>query len=340
MIVFAQNRKYKISYPIIFQIAFLGILVSIAGCSSLSSDWLTTQKSGTVYSYQKFIKKHPDSLRAKEAKIEIERITWNKIKGKNTAKMYKKYISRYPQGIYISDARSSLEKIVWTSAIKNKSTADYQELITDFSLEKHIPKSRDKLEHLFWLIVTENKTIQAYHSYIQAVEKKTIVGLHKQQAASELKELLGISLVSEKEWTRIAHRLLELIAPYKIQDIHNKTKRQFPGANFELSHESKTRNDSTPKIRVSLRIVAADFVVIAHSLANKKGNFMLGFPEDAKYREVVKLINPKYFSKQKSKLIDLFEEIELAKPNGTSKQRFYSYKNNWYKVQQNKKTTL
>ncbi len=93
--MFDQNKKSKINYPIVFQIAFLCMLVSASGCSSINSDWLTAQKSGTLYSYNKFIKIHPGSLQAKTAKIEIERITWNKIKSNNTAKMYKKYIISY-----------------------------------------------------------------------------------------------------------------------------------------------------------------------------------------------------------------------------------------------------
>jgi len=90
---------------------FLLCTVLITGCASTQGHWQKTQKSDTIWAYEEFLTKHPESEFTDEAKRRIEKLTWERAKNTNTIEAYRKFLMEYPQSEFVAEANAGIEKL-------------------------------------------------------------------------------------------------------------------------------------------------------------------------------------------------------------------------------------
>lgn len=137
-------KKNVFSAKQLLLLIVFGLLLSLIGCATLQKDWEKTIKLDSIWAYEEFIKKHPESDYRIEAEKKLDELRYMEVKKENTAEGYNKFIASNPSSKFINDALEKLreiEKIKWQQANETNTLEAFDEFYELF------PKS-DKLSEL------------------------------------------------------------------------------------------------------------------------------------------------------------------------------------------------
>lgn len=115
---------------------------------SQESKWLKTKKKNTIDSYQKFLKKYPDSEYSENALLKIIDLEYNIVKKDSTIESFSNFILKYPESIQTTEAKEKLMQLEYIHAKDANKTLVYKEFL------KKYPKSGFTNEINNYLIIS------------------------------------------------------------------------------------------------------------------------------------------------------------------------------------------
>lgn len=87
------------------------------------------KNEGTVKAYEEFIKQHPRSEYADQARQRIKALEFEDVKRMNSGPVYLAYIRRNPNSIYLDEAKGMAEILVFQDAVRNHQGEKYKEYL-------------------------------------------------------------------------------------------------------------------------------------------------------------------------------------------------------------------
>ena len=89
------------------------VLASLAGCSREAGDWRAAQGADTSESYDAFLKQHPQSEFAIQARERMQQLgeerDWQRASTTDSADAYRAFLVAYPEGKWAQEARIRIE---------------------------------------------------------------------------------------------------------------------------------------------------------------------------------------------------------------------------------------
>ena len=97
-----------------------GVLLGLAGCNRVASDWKTAQAADTTESYQQFLQQHQDSEFAAQAQTRMRQLTedreWQAASGQDTKEAYEQFLAQHADSKWAQEAHARLENFQPTGA--------------------------------------------------------------------------------------------------------------------------------------------------------------------------------------------------------------------------------
>jgi cell division septation protein DedD len=95
-------------------VAFIvALALAVAACSREQRDWRNTQAADSIESYEQFLKDHPSSELAAQARTRVEQLAedrdWQKAGSADTLEAYQQFVSQHPNGKWAQEARIRIE---------------------------------------------------------------------------------------------------------------------------------------------------------------------------------------------------------------------------------------
>jgi len=96
------------------RVAFIvALALAVAACSREQRDWRNTQGADTIEAYEQFLKDHPSSELAAQARTRVEQLAedrdWQKAGTADTLEGYQQFVSQHPNGKWAQEARIRIE---------------------------------------------------------------------------------------------------------------------------------------------------------------------------------------------------------------------------------------
>jgi len=133
-------------------------LLSLTGCATpAEQDWERTRRSGSLYSYQRYVQRYPQSPHAAEARERIraleerdkarqEEKAFRDAERKGSTRKLKDYLKEYPQGKYTAEARTLLEESEFRDAMKSRSTHGLRKFLKEYPNSQYAESAKLTLE--------------------------------------------------------------------------------------------------------------------------------------------------------------------------------------------------
>jgi hypothetical protein len=90
-----------------------GVLLGLAGCNRVASDWKTAQAADTTESYQQFLQQHQDSEFAAQAQTRMRQLTedreWQAASGQDTKEAYEQFLAQHADSKWAQEAHARLD---------------------------------------------------------------------------------------------------------------------------------------------------------------------------------------------------------------------------------------
>jgi hypothetical protein len=87
----------------------------LVACSGEGRDWRSAEAADTVEAYDRFIERHPESVRAEAARARLAQLTeereWQRASTANTPESYRAFLAQHPNGKWAGEARIRLESL-------------------------------------------------------------------------------------------------------------------------------------------------------------------------------------------------------------------------------------
>jgi len=94
-------------------VAGVMVLVLLTGCSRERLDWKSAEAADTVEAYDNFIKRHPDSELATQARARVAQLQedrdWQRASTTDTLQAYKQFLAQHENGKWAAEARIRIE---------------------------------------------------------------------------------------------------------------------------------------------------------------------------------------------------------------------------------------
>ncbi len=96
------------------RVAFIvALALGIAACSREQRDWRNTQAADSIEAYEQFLKDHPSSELAAQARARVEQLAedrdWQKAGSADSLEGYQQFVSQHPNGKWAQEARIRIE---------------------------------------------------------------------------------------------------------------------------------------------------------------------------------------------------------------------------------------
>jgi hypothetical protein len=153
------------------------IIVMLYGCATTSRDWRAATQKDTIAGYQQFIKLHPQSREAMEAKKQIIKLRvdqdWKAAQSAGTIVTYQEFLESQPDSKYAAQAKQQVEQLEadrdWKSAQELNTIAAYKEYLAKHPKSSDDSQAKKILEELEaeadWQKIKASGTIEAYQTY-------------------------------------------------------------------------------------------------------------------------------------------------------------------------------
>lgn len=112
-----------------FPLALLCVaLLSVAGCSRVSSDWKAAQQADTSEAYQEFLHQHPDSEFTGQAQARVKQLAedrdWQQAAQAGTLDAYQQFLAQHADSKWAQEARVRIENLQQQAAAPPPPTAN------------------------------------------------------------------------------------------------------------------------------------------------------------------------------------------------------------------------
>lgn len=111
----------------------VGVLVA---CSSQEADWAKANAQGTITAYNGFLRGHPDSARAEQARSRIlsleDQQAWTVAQTANTAAAFQEYLRTETKGVHAQDARDRIKAFEEDAAWKVANAVATKPVLRDY----------------------------------------------------------------------------------------------------------------------------------------------------------------------------------------------------------------
>ena len=132
---------------------FLGAGFAMAACNPAESDWTKAAAANTIAAYQTFVRDHPDSQHAAEARGRVFALhddqVWAAAKATNTIASFQEYLHEEPGGTHVGEAHyqtTALQRAAaWGTAQSDGSSAALQAFLDKYPQG---PESNDARQRL------------------------------------------------------------------------------------------------------------------------------------------------------------------------------------------------
>lgn len=164
-----MKRKQFLSKIGILFLLSATISILFAGCAS--RDFEKAKAEGTIAAYDQFLKNHPESEQAKEAKhLREYTLVDNALKSEDPA-LAKRYLQEYPKGRYSSLVLEHLSKIQdktdWQIATTKNNEEGYRNYIEKHPKGEYIEEAKIAFEPFLWEKTKKMNTIDGYDLFLE-----------------------------------------------------------------------------------------------------------------------------------------------------------------------------
>lgn len=121
-------------------ISFVALVLS--GCATTKRDWQEANRQGTVLAYEQFLKNHPNTEEANEARrllreleADRENTDWSKAETANTIGDYEKFLIKHSKSKHTKRANEAIESLRFEQAkAKDEQIASYKPGVTSLDV--------------------------------------------------------------------------------------------------------------------------------------------------------------------------------------------------------------
>ena len=155
------------------------IALLCAGCETTEQGWRSASQRNTPAAYSQFIKDHPDTKEAQEARHRIEELeqkeAWNRAAAQNTIASYESYIAKYPQSTQANEAVTRLQglslKRDYAATLNLGSIEGYESFLKQYPASPHTAEMKKRLDELLlnrdWDAAKRTNTVDAYEAFLR-----------------------------------------------------------------------------------------------------------------------------------------------------------------------------
>ncbi|MEW6455135.1 MAG: hypothetical protein AB1410_00275 [Acidobacteriota bacterium] len=152
-------------------ISLVILLLYLFGCSpSPEKAFKNAKRQNTVYAYQQFIKKYPESTLVKDALKAIEKIEYEEAVEQNSVTLYENFINKYPDSELTPDIKNKLMELYWTVAKNRNRAEEYVNFYHKFPGSPHNEEILKILDERIYRFKPNIKLMSAPSSYLEIRE--------------------------------------------------------------------------------------------------------------------------------------------------------------------------
>jgi hypothetical protein len=119
--------------------------VAVSGLACAGRDWKAARAEDTASAYHRFLRQHPSSSRAREAR---ERIALVRARSKPTPEAYRAFLEEFPESPHLEEFRAAVEEALFLRARAAGSVEAYREFLAEFSDGAHAARAAGNAEYL------------------------------------------------------------------------------------------------------------------------------------------------------------------------------------------------
>jgi hypothetical protein len=146
-------------------------ILYLGGCAPSKQDsWEYILSQGTRADYENYLRRHPDSVYAVEAKKHIERLDYESALQKGSAQAIKSFLEKYPTGVYSDEAHRKLPELVAqeqrdkenrtaNAALKSSSYACMYQFVTSYPDSEYRQQVETRLADLSKTVLADSKLL-------------------------------------------------------------------------------------------------------------------------------------------------------------------------------------
>jgi hypothetical protein len=123
-------------------------ILFLSGCATVEGDWNSAKQENTIFSYKRFLQKHPESPFTGEAQSQLENREWDRAKENDTPKSYNDYLKKYPQGSYADEAKKRIEPAAFKQAQKAETISSLETFIKRYPSSTFVKDAELRIEEL------------------------------------------------------------------------------------------------------------------------------------------------------------------------------------------------
>lgn len=170
--------------------------VVLGGCASVSGDWERARKSDQTFAYEAFLRKHPDSEFASQARARLAEIKWNLARRDDKLETLDKFVTDNPTSPFRGQAEQRIAELhrQQYDTVRAKATADaYEEYLKKYPKGPHAASATGELDELMWADATRLATLGAHKAY----RTRFPAGRHAEEANRTIAPLKAAALAAE-----------------------------------------------------------------------------------------------------------------------------------------------
>lgn len=118
-----MNIDFKV-YCQLFLVIFL-----LVGCASPQGAWNHAQRKNSVYYYDDFIKRYPNSDLVPKAKEKIAELDWSEARKIDSIREYGAFLKKHPNSIFSDDAHNRIAELRYSEIISSGSYGPLESFI-------------------------------------------------------------------------------------------------------------------------------------------------------------------------------------------------------------------
>ena len=204
--------------------------------------------------YESFLLEYPNSALSHDARKKIWKLAFEEARQNDTVQAYEEYLMQYddPINIFTSKAKDRIIELEFELARQANSITAYEDFINKF------PKSKIKWKAELGIVeLAYNKaklidTLESYEEYLKKYKYVAGASVYTFKAKSRIAEITFESAppITDIEMAEIINEVKELIHPFKLSDLYDKSMTTWKQPNSNQTLQMNTSYEG--EVRVSI----------------------------------------------------------------------------------------
>jgi outer membrane protein assembly factor BamD (BamD/ComL family) len=157
-------------------LSIMAFLLSGSGCATISADFESAGKIGSLEAYETFLKKHPKGEYSQKARKKIELARWETAKNQDNIEGYENFLAglslwKNYSGTFNNAAKSRIEELHYKDAQNIATVKAYSTFLDIYPQGKYTDKAVARLEEIRYRQVKMNDKIEHYEDFIKDFPK-------------------------------------------------------------------------------------------------------------------------------------------------------------------------